>query len=73
MMTWIDTAALWIGYTVMTALGIAGAVALVGLALEAAGRTLRRGLSLRDIQEAVEAWRKAHPERAARFDNRKEW
>ena len=73
MMAWIDTAALWIGYVIMCALGIATAALAVGLALEEVGRKLRNGLSLRDIQEAVEEWRKAHPERAARFDNRKEW
>lgn len=73
MMAWIDTIALWIGYVIMAAMGMGVAAFAVGLVLEEIGRKLRNGLSLRDIQQAVEEWRKAHPERAARFDARKEW
>lgn len=73
MMAWIDTIALWIGYVIMAAMGMGVAAFVVGLVLEEIGRKLRNGLSLRDIQQAVEEWRKAHPERAARFDNRKDW
>lgn len=73
MMAWIDTIALWIGYVIMAAMGMGVAAFVVGLVLEEIGRKLRNGLSLRDIQQAVEEWRKAHPDRAERFDNRKEW
>ncbi|GLT22655.1 hypothetical protein GCM10007933_21150 [Zoogloea oryzae] len=72
-MAWIDTIALWIGYVIMAAMGMGVAAFVVGLVLEEIGRKLRNGLSLRDIQQAVEEWRKAHPERAARFDSRKSW
>lgn len=73
MMAWIDTAAMWIGYVIMAAMGMGVAAFAVGLALEEVGRKLRNGLSLRDAQQAFSEWRKAHPERAARFDARKDF
>lgn len=71
-MNWIDTAALWIGYVIMAAMGMGAATFTAWLVMEKAGRQLRNGLSLSDMQQAVAEWRKAHPERAPRFDGRKE-
>lgn len=77
MMAWIDTIALWIGYVIMAAMGIGVAAFAVGLALEMVldhfFRKIRAGMTLNEIRQAVAKWRKAHPDRAERFDNRKEW
>lgn len=75
-MAWIDTIALWIGYVIMAAMGMGVAAFAVGLALEAlldnVFRRVRAGMNLNELRHAVAEWRKAHPDRAERFDNRKD-
>ncbi|OQS34283.1 hypothetical protein [Chromobacterium haemolyticum] len=55
--------ALWIGYVVMVVGGVAILAALVIWLYFFGCRQDQKCLDLRDIQEAIREWKKAHPEK----------
>lgn len=66
----IDTAALWIGYAVMVAGGAGLALVAMWLAIEGCWRMWRSCWNAADILEATAAWRRANPEKFARWKRR---
>lgn len=66
----MNSIAIWIGYAVMTAGGVAIALAVLWLAAEACWRMWISGMNLGDILEATEAWRRANPGKFKRWKKR---
>jgi len=64
--------ALYIGYSVMVAGGIAIALGLLSLVAGAAWRFYCAGMNMGNLLEAVEEWGKNYPDKAARLDERNE-
>ncbi len=60
----IDQVALWIGYAAMT---VGGAL---WLAAEGCWRFWINSMNVGDIMDATEEWRRAHPEKFARWKKR---
>lgn len=66
----IDKVALWLGYAVMIAGGTGLALGALWLAAEGVWRWWINGMNLGEIMEATEAWRRANPEKFARWKKR---
>lgn len=66
----IDTIALWIGYAVMVAGGIGIALLLLWLAAEGIFKVRHYGMNMGDVDDALRAWRTAHPEKFLRWKKR---
>lgn len=62
--------ALYIGYAVMLAGGIAITLGILFLVAGALWRAYCNGMNMGDLYEAVEEWRKSHPDKAASSDKR---
>lgn len=66
----MDTIAMWIGYAVMAAGGVLLTLALAWLVGDLCFRALRAGWNMADIMDATAEWRRAHPEKFARWKKR---
>jgi len=62
--------AFYIGYSVMVAGGIAISLGLLSLVAGCAWRIYCAGMNMGDLIDAVEEWRKNHPDKATSLDKR---
>ena len=63
----MDAIAIWIGYVVMVAGGMALAVMCLSLAASVAWSMWSKGLNAQDVVDACAEWRVKHPEKFARW------
>ena len=66
----MDTVAMWIGYAAMTAGGIGLALGALWLAADGLFRAWHHAWNMGDIMDATAEWRRAHPEKFARWKKR---
>lgn len=66
----MDDIARWIGYVVMAAGGMTLSVLLLSLAVSFAWSMWEKGMNSLDVVEAFAEWRKNHPEKFKRWEER---
>lgn len=66
----MELVAYWIGYTIMVVAGLGVMLLAVGLAAAGVWRLWVGAVNAYELMEALEEWRKNHPERVAEFRRR---